>query len=50
MSSLQFMKNGILHYDKLNGDSDLHIFDTRLTDVYLDKYDELIMNASHFTI
>lgn len=42
MSSLQFMKNGIIHHDKLNGDSDLHIFDTQLTDVYLDKYDEII--------
>lgn len=42
MSSLQFMKNGILHHDKLNGDNDLHIFDSQLTDVYLEKYDELI--------
>jgi hypothetical protein len=36
------MKNGILHHDKLNGDNDLHIFDSQLTDVYLEKYDELI--------
>jgi hypothetical protein len=42
MSCLQFIKNGRLYHDKLNGDSDLHIFDTQLTDVYLDKYDELI--------
>ena len=42
MSFLQFIKNGQLYTDKLAGDSDLHIFDTQLTDVYLDKYDELI--------
>lgn len=42
MSSLQFIKNGVLHHDELNGDNDLHIFDTPLTDIYLDKYNELI--------
>ena len=42
MSYLQFIKNGTIHTDKLTGDNDLHIFDQRLTDVYLDKYDELI--------
>lgn len=42
MSFLQFTKNGQLHTDKLGGDNDLNIFNQDLTNVYLDKYDELI--------
>lgn len=42
MSFLQFTKNGHVHTDKLSGDNDLHIFNIDLTNVYLDKYNELI--------
>lgn len=42
MSFLQFIKNGRTYTDKLTGDNDLNIFDMNLTNVYLDKYDELI--------
>ncbi len=42
MSFLQFVKNGRTYTDKLTGDNDLNIFDMNLTNVYLDKYDELI--------
>lgn len=42
MSFLQFTKNGQVHTDKLGGDNDLNIFNQDLTNVYLDKYDELI--------
>ncbi len=42
MSFLQFIKNGRTYTDKLTGDNDLNIFDINLTNLYLDKYDELI--------
>lgn len=42
MSFLQFMVNGVIHTDKLTGDNDLHFFDIPLTNIYLDKFNELI--------
>jgi hypothetical protein len=48
MSFIQFTKNGQLHTDKLDGDNDLHIFDIPLTDIYLEKYEELINEPVSF--
>lgn len=42
MSFLEFIKNGRTYTDKLTGDNDLNIFNIQLTNVYLDKYNELI--------
>jgi len=42
MSNIQFIKNGRTYTDELLGDNDLHFFQQDLTNLYLDKYNEMI--------
>lgn len=48
MSFLEFVKKGRIYHEKLTGDNDLNIFDIQLTNVYLDKYDEMINETVTF--